>query len=91
MIELEQSLQTLGGQVGDVKEEIAEIKENVANVKVDTKNEITNAFEGKEEPNVADIRNELAEIKESVEVVKTMINLLQLNMSGDQKEVESDI
>ena len=86
MIELEQSLQTLGGQVGDMKEEMAEMKESIA--KVDFEKEIADKYESKD---TADIRKELAEIKQSVAVVKTMVSLLQLNVSGDQRDIESDL
>ena len=88
MIELEQSLQSLGGQVGDVREELTEVKENVAKVKVENEKENTDKREHKDE---SDVRNELAEIKQSVEVVKTMLSLLQLSLAGDQKDVESDL
>ena len=88
MIELEQSLQTLGGRVGDVKEELAEVKESVAQVKVDNEKETADKRDSNDE---SDMRNELAEIKQSVEVVKTMISLLQLSLAGDQKDIESDL
>ena len=88
MIELEQSLQTLGAQVGDVREELTEVKENVAKVKVENERENTDKRESEDE---SDMKNELAEIKQSVEVVKTMISLLQLSLAGDQKDIESDL